>query len=83
MTFIQNDRFIHNEFEEKCGGDKTKVSLEFQKECCMEIGYQIEEKINSKGGKVHYNIFRGIDNIFQLTLRIGEIWELINEIFST
>ena len=48
----------------------------------MEIGYQIEEKINSKGGKVHYDIFRSIDNIFQLTFKTGEVWELINQIFS-
>jgi len=31
LTFIQRVRFIHNEFEEKCGGDKTKVSLAFWK----------------------------------------------------
>ena len=48
----------------------------------MEISYQIEEKINSKGDKVHYDIFRSIDNIFQLTFRTREIWELINDIFS-
>jgi len=29
MTFIQRVRFIHNEFEEKCGGDKINVTLEF------------------------------------------------------
>ena len=26
MTFIQRVRFIHSEFEEKCGGDRTKVT---------------------------------------------------------
>ena len=48
----------------------------------MEIGYQIEQKNNSKGGKVNSEIFRGIDNLFQLTFRTREIWELINDIFD-
>ena len=48
----------------------------------MEIGYQIEEKINSKGSKVHSDKFKSINNIFQLEFRIREIWELINYIFS-
>ena len=50
----------------------------------MEIGYPIEEKINSKDGKgdKFSDLFRGVDNIFQLEFRTGEIWELINEIFS-
>ena len=82
MNFIQRVRFIHSEFDDKCGGDKKKVDHAFQKECCMEIGYQIEEKISSKGGKVNYEIFRGIDNIFQLAFRTREIWELIDQIFE-
>lgn len=53
MTFIKRVIFIHNEFLEKCGQDKKKFSLSFQKGCCMEIGYQIEDKMNSKGGKVN------------------------------
>ena len=48
----------------------------------MEIDYQIEEKISSKGGRVNYEIFRGMDNIFQLAFRTGEIWELIDHIFE-
>ena len=64
MNFIQRVIFIHSEFEEKCGGDKTKVDHAFRKECCMEIGYQIEEKISSKVGNLNYEIFRGLDNIF-------------------
>ena len=46
MTFIQRVRFIHSGFEEKCGGDRINVTTDFQKECCMEIGYQIEDKGN-------------------------------------
>lgn len=82
MTFIQRVRFIHNEFEEKCGRDKINVNLEFRKECFMEINYQIEEKINSKGDKVHSDIFRSVDNIFLLAFKTRGIWELIVEIFS-
>ena len=48
----------------------------------MEIGYQIKEKISSKGGRVNYEIFIGMDNIFQLTFRSGQIWELIDQIFE-
>jgi len=82
MTFIQRVRFIHNEFEENISGDKINITLEFRKACCMEIGYQIVDKINSKGSKVNSDIFRSIDNIFQLAFRTREIWELINDIFS-
>lgn len=82
MTFIQRVRFIHNEFVERCGGDKTNVSLSFQKECCMETGYQIEDRIKSKGGKVNSELFIGIDIIFQLAFRIGEIWGLFDDIFD-
>ena len=82
MTFIQRIKFIHNEFIEKCGRDTTQVSLTFQKECLMETGYQIDEKIKAKDGKMHSNIFRSMDNIFQLAFRTGEIWDLIDEIFE-
>ena len=53
MTFIQRVRFIHNEFIEKCGGDKVIANLTFRKECLMEISYQIDEKIKSKDVKMH------------------------------
>lgn len=84
MTFIQRVRFIYSEFEEKSGGDRINVTVDFRKECCIEIVYPIEEKINSKGrkGDKFSDSFRGVDNIFQLAFRTGEIWELINEIFS-
>ena len=48
----------------------------------MEIGYQIEEKINSKCGRVNTDLFRGIDNIFQLAFRTRDVWKLIDEIFN-
>ena len=57
MTFIQRVIFIHNEFLEKCGGDNINVSLRFQKECCIETSYKIEDRIQSKGGKVNSELF--------------------------
>ena len=50
----------------------------------MGIGYQIEEKTNSKGGKGNKNsdLFIGLDNIYQLEFRTGYVWRLIDEIFS-
>lgn len=82
LNFIQMVIFIDNEFVEKCGGVKTKVSLNFQKECCMETGYQIEDKINSKGGKLNSQLFKGMDKIFHLVFRTCEIQELIDEILT-
>ena len=46
----------------------------------METGYQIDDRIQSKGGKVNSELFRGIDNIYQMPFRTGEIWELIDDI---
>ena len=35
MKFIQRVIFIHNEFEQICGGDRSKVDADFWKQCCM------------------------------------------------
>jgi len=40
------------------------------------VGVEQCERVQS------YDLFRGVDNIFQLAFRTREIWELINEIFS-
>ena len=50
----------------------------------MGIGYQIEQNTNSKGGKGNKisDLFGGVDNIFQLAFKTGNIWKLIDEIFS-
>lgn len=80
MIFIQRVRFIHNEFIEKCGGDKTQFSVTFRKECLMETDYQIDEK-KAKDGKLNTNFFRRTDNIFQLAFRTRDVWDLIDEIF--
>ena len=52
MTFIRKVRFIHNEFEQICGGDRSKVYVDFQKQCCMEIGFSIkEDDVKQKGSR--------------------------------
>ena len=43
MRFIQRVIFIHNEFEQICGGDKSKFYADFWKQCCIEIGLLIKE----------------------------------------
>jgi len=50
----------------------------------METGYRIEENTNSKGGKGNKinDLFRGVDSIFQLAFITGNVWKLVDEIFS-
>ena len=48
----------------------------------METSYQLEDKINSKGGKVDSHLFSGMNNIFQLPFITMDIWELIDELFD-
>ena len=43
MKFIQRVIFIHNEFFQICGGDKSKVDASFRKQCCLEICIPIKE----------------------------------------
>jgi len=71
MTFIQRVRFIHNEFEQICDGDKSMVDLEFRKQCCMEIGFPIKEEHACKKHGRKSDIFRSTDAYFQLGFRMG------------
>ena len=48
MTFIQRVRFIHNEFSEICGGERSNVDAKFQKQCCMEICFLIDDEMKKK-----------------------------------
>ena len=82
MTFIQRVRFIHNEFEQICGGDRSKVDSDFRKQCCMEIGFLIKEDDVKQNGLKGSDAFRAVDNYFQLEFRMGPIWDLIEEIFN-
>lgn len=72
MTFIQRVIFIHNEFEEVFSGDISKVDTPFREQCCMEIGFpSIEEKDKQKGVKEN-DLFKGMDNYFQLRFKIAK-----------
>ena len=65
-----------------CGVDRLKVDAYFQKQCCMEIGFPIKEDDVKQKGLKGSDAFRAIDNYFQLAFKMGEIWDLIEEIFS-
>ena len=73
ISFIQRFRFIHNEFIEKCGGDKAEVSLTFRKECLMETGYQIDEKIKAKDGKCTQIYSEAWITFFSWHLELGDM----------
>ena len=72
MIFIQRVRFIHNEFFQICGGDKSKVHASFRKQCCLEIGIPIKEdnvkQKNDKGG----DACRVVNGYFQLAFKVGK-----------
>ena len=76
MTFIQRVIFIHNEFEQICGGDRSKVDAYLWKQCCMEIGFSIKEDDVKQKGLEGSDSFRAIDNYFQLEFRMGPICNL-------
>jgi hypothetical protein len=44
MTFIQRVRFIHNEFFEICRGERSNDDAKFQKKCCMEIRFPLDDE---------------------------------------
>ena len=73
MEFIQRVRFIHNEFGQICGGDRSRVDADFQKQCCMEIGFLIKEDDVKHKGLKGSDAFRDVDYYFQLTFRMGSI----------
>ena len=82
MVIIQRFIFIHNEFEQICGGYRLKVDTNFQKQCCMEIGFLIKEDDVKHKGLKGSDAFKAVDNYFQLEFRMGPIWDLIEEIFN-
>jgi hypothetical protein len=82
MTFIQRVRFIHNEFSVICGGDRSNVDAKFRKECCMEIGFPIDEESVKVKNRKGSDAFRVVDSYFQLGFKTGQIWDLVDEIFN-
>ena len=82
MTFIQRVRFIHNEFEQICGGDRLKVDVSFQKQCCLEIRFLIKDD-NVKGRfATGSDAVKAVDDYFLLAFRMGKLWNLIDDIFN-
>ena len=77
VTFIQSVRFIDNEFEQICGGDRSQVDAYFRKQCCMETCFLIKEDNVKHKGLKGSDAFRAIDNYVQLEFRMGTLWDLI------
>ena len=48
MSFIQRVRFIHNEYSEICRGERSNVDVKFQKQCCMEIRFPLDDENTKK-----------------------------------
>jgi hypothetical protein len=81
MTFIQRVIFIHNEFSEICHGESSNVDVKFHKKCCMEIRFPLDDENTKEKYRKGSDIFRVLDNYFQLGFRTGQVWDLIDEIF--
>jgi len=82
MTFVQRVRFIHSEFVQICGGEKSRVDASFRRQCCMEIGLPIKDDIMLPKISRGSDAFRAVDAYFQLAFRVGKTWDLIDDIFS-
>ena len=67
-------------FSITCHGGRSNVDEKFSKECCMEIGFPIDDE-NAKNHKGS-DVFRVVDSYFQLRFRNGHVWDLIDEIFT-
>jgi hypothetical protein len=73
ITFIQRVRFIHNEFFEICRGERSNVDDKFQKQCCMEIGFPLDDENTKEKNRKGSNIFRDVDSYFQLGFRTRHV----------
>jgi hypothetical protein len=62
MNFIQRVRFIHNEFSEIRHGERSNVDVKFQKQCCMEIGFPLDDENTKEKNRKGSDIFRAVDN---------------------
>jgi hypothetical protein len=82
MTFIQSVRFIHNEFYEICRGERSNVDIKFWKQFSMEIGFPLDDENTKEKNRKGSDIFRDVDNYFQLGFRTEHVWYLIDEIFT-
>jgi hypothetical protein len=82
MNFIQRVRFIHNDFFETCCGERSNVDVKFKKQCCMEIGFPLDDENEKEKNCKGSDVFRVVDNYFQLGFRNRQVWDLIDEVFT-
>jgi hypothetical protein len=48
----------------------------------MEIGFPIDEKSVKLKNRKGSDAFRAVDSYFRLGFKIGQIWDLVDEIFN-
>ena len=48
----------------------------------MEIGFPLDDENTKEKYRKGSDIFRVVDNYFQLGFRTGQVWDLIDEIFT-
>ena len=48
----------------------------------MEIGFPLDDENAKEKNHKGSDIFRVVDNYFQLGFRTGHVWDLIDEIFT-
>jgi hypothetical protein len=82
MSFIQRLRFIDNDFYEICHGERSNVDAKFQKQCCMEIVFPLDDENTKEKNCKGSDVFRAVDIYFQLGFRTEQVWDLIDEIFT-
>jgi hypothetical protein len=73
MNFIQRVRFIHNEFSDICRGERSNVDAKFQKQCCMEIRFPLDDENVKDKNRKGSDVFRDVDSYFQLEFRTGHV----------
>lgn len=69
-TFIQRVRFVHNEFSEIFHGERSNVDAKFKKQCCIEIGFPLDDENTKEKKHKGSDVFRDVDNYFELGFRI-------------
>jgi hypothetical protein len=73
MNFIQRVRFIHNKFSKMCRGERSNVDVKFQKQCCIEIRFSLDNENTKEKNRKGSDIFRDMDSSFQLGFRNGKV----------
>ena len=82
MILFQRVRFIHNDFFEICRGERSNVDVKFRRHCYMEIRFPLDDENTKEKYRKGSDIFRVVDNYFQLGFGTRQVWDLIDEIFT-